>query len=214
MQRSRRLLATIVTVCTLTFGMATYDQQSANADNPAVTAIAVPSAAPAAPEAALPAVPPVVAPEKGEGDTGADSTSDGKADSTDTDPNQVDVGGATVSFIKSLVAKEWVAALASLFLIVAYGFSRKTWLKKVPLVGDWLATDDFGGLVGAFIAAFLVALGTAGLTEPSMMFTSGVLVLALKIGVFAVGGYSGIWKKLPFVKSSTTSGGSSAPSPA
>jgi hypothetical protein len=195
MRKIRRLLPIVLMVGGLTLGASALHAQPADEAATAAEAPAAPEAAPAAPSAPAPAPAPAAEPPKPAADTGADSASSGEA----PDPaGDVDLGGTFGSLFKAVTSKDWAAGLAALVLIIAYGFSRKTWIKKLPVVGDWISTTDFGGLVGAFVAAFLASYGTAALADTSVMFTLPTLVLALKVAVAAVGGYSGIWKKLPF----------------
>ena len=167
----------------------------APADAGAVEAPAAPVAAPAAPT-------PAMAPAAPAADTAVSDAPDAPA--PDGNGEAVpEVDGETVfeAIRRAVETKDWAAVLAAVILILAYGFARKNLVGYIPVIGDWFATDDFGGVVGAFLSAFLGAWGTAALAGGDL-FATDTLTAAWKIGIFAAGGYGGIWKKLPWVKSS------------
>jgi len=210
--RLRGILPAAMIVIGITIGAAAaYGQPDATDPAPAV-APATPEAAPAAPAAPVAVPAPAVAPAVPEADVGeavAPGADNEKAEAPAADEAPAapaaglpPSGESVIAAIRRAVeTREWGAALAALALIFAYALGRATLIKKIPWgVGRWLTQDDFGGVVGAFAMAFLGTWGMASLAGGGL-FEAATLVAALKVAVFASGGYGGIWKKLPWVKS-------------
>lgn len=198
--RIRKALPAMLMVLGLTMGAsAAHAQPEPETDVPTVVADAS-DAAPTAPVPAPEVEAPATEAPTPEGDTAPEDAPDEGVGEGAQAPD-----GETVltAIRRTIENRTWAKAITAILLILSYGLARKTLVAKIPWgIGSWFSKTDFGGMVGAFVGSFAGAWGLAAFAGGDLLSVP-TIIAALEVGALAAGGYGGIWKKLPWVNSSS-----------
>ncbi len=189
MNRIERLLLAGTLAAGLTLsGYAALAQNDAAPAAPAAT-----ETAPAAPEAAATPDSPPAEGAKPEAVTAPESA---PAEKAEAPAEKVSDGDLLSTTWEAVMQKNWGAVVAAVMLIIVVAASRG-WVMKIPGLGPLIGTD-FGGMVYTFTLAGLGAAGHGYFAGGA--WTAAVAWTAVKVGGLAIGGWSGILKKTPWVK--------------
>lgn len=162
----------------------------------APAAVTAPEVAPAAPATAPPAPAASAEVVTAAADNGPEAAPEGEAKADDS--NEAAIGFMTRAY-RAVRDGRWSVFVAALFAILVIASTRGV-VAKIPWVGD-LVDSGTGGMVYAFTIAMGGALAHAKLAGEAI--NSDLVLAALQTGGLAVGGWSGIWKQLPWVNKRT-----------